>query len=310
MATLLQLIQQATGELGLAAPNSVAGNTAQDTIQQLALLNSVGYELVRAPADHPEFNWQALTTEYRFTTQWVQQTGNVTAGSPVVTNIPSTTGIVSGTYMVTGSGVNQDTYVLSVDSANQVTLTQAAAAGGTGVLLTYAQTKYAFPPDYQRIVDRTQWDKSKHWEMLGPESPQQWQWLKSGYIATGPRIRWRILGNAFQIWPAVSTSEYLGFEYVSKYWVIDGNTGQPKGSFTNDSDTCLFDDRLMVAGLKLKYFGIKGFETQLLQDDYDSIISALMGAEQGAPMLSMAPRLSQVLLGPENIPDSNYGAAQ
>jgi hypothetical protein len=188
-------------------------------------------------------------------------------------------------------------------------MSQPAAASGTAVSLTFAKTKYAFPADYQRIVDRTQWDKSKHWEMLGPESPQQWQWLKSGYIATGPRIRWRILGNTFQIWPGVSTSEYLGFEYVSKYWVNDVS-GTPKGSFTADTDTCQFDDRLMVAGLKLKYWGIKGFETQILQDEFDSILSSVKGEEQGAPMLSFAPRLSQVLLGPENIPDSGYGMTQ
>jgi hypothetical protein len=304
-STMLQLVQQATGELGLAVPFSVAGNTAQDTTQQLALLNAVGYDLIREPA----FNWQALTTEYRFTSQWAIQTGNVTGGSAVITGIPSTAGIVAGTYMVTGSGINQDTYVQSVDSSTQVTMSQAAAASGTGVTLTFAQTKYAFPADYQRIIDRTQWDKSKHWEMLGPESPQQWQWLKSGYIATGPRIRWRILGNTFQIWPGVSTSEYLGFEYVSKYWVTDVS-GTPKGSFTSDTDTCQFDDRLMVAGLKLKYFGIKGFETQILQAEYDAILSSIKGEEQGAPMLSFAPRLSQVLLGPENIPDSNYGMTQ
>lgn len=305
MTTMLQLVQQATGELGLAVPQSVAGSAVQDTIQQLALLNAVGYDLLREPA----FNWQALTTEYRFTSLWTQQTGTVTNGSAVITNIPSTAGIVAGTYMVTGTGINQDTYVQSVDSSTQVTLTQAATASGTGVQLTFAKTKYAFPADYQRIVDRTQWDKSKHWEMLGPESPQQWQWLKSGYIATGPRIRWRILGNTFQIWPGVSTSEYLGFEYVSKYWVTDAG-GTAKGSFTADTDTCVFDDRLMVAGLKLKYFGVKGFETQLLQDEYDAILSSVKGEEQGAPMLSMAPRLSNVLLGPENIPDSNYGMTQ
>lgn len=310
MATMLQLVQQATGELGLAVPMSVAGSAAQDTIQQLALLNAAGYELLRAPADHPEFNWQALTTEYRFTSQFTIQTGNVTANSAVITGIQSTAGIVANTYMVTGNGINQDTYVLSVDSPTQVTMTQAAAASGTAVSLTFAQTKYSMPADFQRIIDRTQWDKSKHWEMLGPESPQQWQWLKSGYIATGPRIRWRILGNFFQIWPSVSTSEYLGFEYVSKNWVVDGSTGAAKGSFTQDSDTCLFDDRLMVAALKLKYWGIKGFETQLLEDEYESILSAVMGAEQGAPMLSFAPRLSQVLLGPENIPDSGYGISQ
>lgn len=305
MTTMLQLVQQATGELGLAVPQSVAGSAVQDTIQQLALLNAVGYDLLREPA----FNWQALTTEYRFTSLWTQQTGTVTNGSAVITNIPSTAGIVAGTYMVTGTGINQDTYVQSVDSSTQVTLTQAATASGTGVQLTFAKTKYAFPADYQRIVDRTQWDKSKHWEMLGPESPQQWQWLKSGYIATGPRIRWRILGNTFQIWPGVSTSEYLGFEYVSKYWVTDAG-GTSKGSFTADTDTCVFDDRLMVAGLKLKYFGVKGFETQLLQDEYDAILSSVKGEEQGAPMLSMAPHLSNVLLGPENIPDSNYGMTQ
>jgi hypothetical protein len=305
MTTMLQLVQQATGELGLAVPTQVSGSTAQDTIQQLALLNAVGYDLLREPA----FNWQALTTEYRFTSLWTQQTGTVTNGSAVITNIPSTAGIVAGTYMVTGTGINQDTYVQSVDSSTQVTLTQAATASGTGIQLTFAKTKYAFPADYQRIVDRTQWDKSKHWEMLGPESPQQWQWLKSGYIATGPRIRWRILGNTFQIWPGVSTSEYLGFEYVSKYWVTDAG-GTAKGSFTADADTCVFDDRLMVAGLKLKYFGVKGFETQLLQDEYDAILSSVKGEDQGAPMLSMAPRLSNVLLGPENIPDSNYGMTQ
>jgi hypothetical protein len=235
MTTMLQLVQQATGELGLAVPTQVAGSTAQDTIQQLALLNAVGYDLLREPA----FNWQALTTEYRFTSLWTQQTGTVTNGSAVITNIPSTAGIVAGTYMVTGTGINQDTYVQSVDSSTQVTLTQPATASGTGIQLTFAKTKYAFPADYQRIVDRTQWDKSKHWEMLGPESPQQWQWLKSGYIATGPRIRWRILGNTFQIWPGVSTSEYLGFEYVSKYWVTDAG-GTSKGSFTADTDTCAF----------------------------------------------------------------------
>jgi hypothetical protein len=296
---MLQLIQQATGELGLAVPAAVAGNTAQDTVQQLALLNAVGYDLLREPA----FNWQALTTEYRFTTQWTIQTGNVTNGSAVITNIPSTAAITAGTYMVTGTGINQDTYVLSVDSPTQVTMTQPASASGTAVSLTFAQTKYSFPADYQRIIDRTQWDKSKHWEMLGPEDPQQWQWLKSGYIATGPRIRWRILGNTFQIWPGVSTSEYLGFEYVSKYFVQDAG-GTRKASFTADNDTCLFDDRLMVAGLKLKYFGIKGFETQILQDEYDAILSSVKGEEQGAAMLSLAPRLSSYLLGPENIPDS------
>jgi len=40
--TVLQLIQQATGELGLAVPTSAVGNTNTDVIQILALTNAVG----------------------------------------------------------------------------------------------------------------------------------------------------------------------------------------------------------------------------------------------------------------------------
>ena len=83
MASMLQLVQQATGEMGVSVPTFVAGNTAQDTIQQLALLNACGYELQR------QWDWQALTVEYRFTTQYVTTTG-VLDGSVLVTGIPST----------------------------------------------------------------------------------------------------------------------------------------------------------------------------------------------------------------------------
>jgi hypothetical protein len=74
------------------------------------------------------------------------------------------------------------------------------------------------PSDYDRKIDRTDWDKTKHWEMLGPETAQQWEWLLSGYISTGPRIRYRIFGGYFQIWPMVTTADTLGFEYVSNAW--------------------------------------------------------------------------------------------
>src|ERR1051325_3557590 len=173
MASMLSLIQQAAAEMGLAVPTYVAGNTAQDTIQQLALLNATGYELQR------EYEWEALCIEYRFTTQYLTTTGNVTG--TVISGIPSTTGLDT-TYMVVGVGINQDTYIVSVDSATQVTISQTASTNGTGVSLNFCKTQYSSPTDYDSPIDRTQWDKSRHWEMLGPETNQQWEWLKSGYI--------------------------------------------------------------------------------------------------------------------------------
>lgn len=299
--TLLELVQAATGEMGLAVPTYVLGNTNQDTIQQLALMNAAGRELRR------QFPWQAAQKEYRFTTQYLTTTGTTAVGSAIITGMGSTTGL-DATYMATGTGIPQDCYVVSNDSATQVTLSQAATAAGT-VTLTFGKTKYTYPSDFDSPTDRTQWDKSKHWEMLGPETPQQWQWLKSGFIATGPRLRWRPLGGYFQIWPLMATAEYLGFEYNSKSWVVPfGDIAPSRESFAGDADGCIFPDDLMILALKLKYFEVKGFDTTALYRDYTMHLDLAKANDKGAPMLSMAPNISDTLISWDQIPDSGYGS--
>jgi hypothetical protein len=297
---MLQLIQETSNELGLVAPTSVAGNTNQDVIQLLALMNRQGYNLTK------EYDWRALQKEYRFYTQSVSATGDVLDGSYDILNVADTTGIVPNKWMVTGTGIPQDCYVVAV-SGSTVTLNQPAEQTEIGTTLTFGQTQYDLPPDYETITDRTQWDKTKHWEMLGPEDAQQWQWLKSGYISTGPRVRWRILGQYFNIWPMMNTQEYLGYEYRSKGWA-ESSTGQVKNSFTADTDTTIFDDQIMILGTKLRYWQIKGFDTTALQQEYDRYLNVAKANDKGAPNLSFAPYPSKVLIGYANIPDTGYGS--
>lgn len=302
-STMLQLITQATTEMGLAVPTAVVGSTVQDTIQQLGLLNAVGYQLQR------EYDWQGITKEYRWVTVYYTYTGDLTSGSTGVTAMSSTTGLTTTpTYFsVTGSGIQQDTY-LSAASGTTATLTLPATASGTGVSLTFSQTIYANPSDFDRLKDKTDWDKSRHWEMVGPETGQQWQWLKSGFIATGPRIRYRMLGGFFQIWPPSGIADYLGLEYISKNWVLaTADVVTPsKSSFTVDTDTCIFPDRLMVEGLKHLYFQVKGFGDVYLQT-FARQLDIAKANDAGSPTLSMAPRLSEVLITNQNVPDSGYG---
>ena len=285
--------------MGLTIPTQVVGNTDTQVTQMLYLINSVGNELRR------EYPWEALNIPYRFTTQFLITTGDVTQNSAVVTNIPSTAGL-SAYYMLAGTGINQDTYILSVDSSTQVTLTQAASASGTGVTLNFGQTIYPLPSDFDRQIDRTHYDKSKRWEMLGPETAQQWEFLKSSYISTGPRMRYRFIGGNFQIWPNVTTNEYLGYEYVSNGWV--NQTTTPQSSFTADTDTCIFPDRLMVLGLKLRFFEVKGFDSTAYYRDFYQQLNIAKSNDGGSMTLSMAPKMSSVLIGFENIPDGSiYG---
>lgn len=304
MATLLQLVDQAAGELSLSIPASVVGNQTQDVVQLYYLINAVGYELQR------EYAWQALITEERFTTVYYSYTGTTVNGSTTISGMSSTTGLTANPsyFMVTGTGINQDTY-LTAAGGGTVTLSQAATASGTGVTLTFSQTKYPFAAAYDRPVDRTQWDKSKHWEMLGPETQQQVQWLKSGFISTGPRIRFYPAGGFFQIWPPMGSAEYLGYVYLTKNWVLSASaTVTPdKSSFTVDTDTCIFPDRLMVLGLKSKYMQAKAWSDPYMAQ-FNAQRDIAWANDSGSQTLSMAPRMSEVLINWTNIPDSGYGS--
>jgi len=299
---MLQLVQQTASELNLAVPVSVAGNPNQDVQQILALMNGSGYELLK------EYDWQALQVQYRFYTQAITTNATTVNGSTTLT-VDSGTDIsgVTTQWQITGFNINQDTYVVSANNTTkQIVMSQMANGTGTGSIVL-AQTAYDLPNDFETITDRTQWDKTKRWEMLGPEDAQQWQWLKSGYISTGPRIRWRILDNQFQIWPPMNTNEYLGWEYRSKGWARSA-TGAIKNSFTADTDTTVLDDRIMVLSTKLKYFQIKSFDTSALTADYNRYLSVAKANDKGSPNLSFAPYPSKVLIGYANIPDTGYGS--
>ena len=297
-STMVQLITECTQELGIPTPTTVAGNNSQDVVQLLALMNACGYELLRRA------DWRELTRQHTFYTEAITTTGTWTTSAATITGIPSTAGL-STQYQVQGVGIPNATYVTGVGPTS-VTLNYTPTEAQVGGQVLFQKVKYDLPADYVSTVNRTHWDKSKRWEMLGPESPQQWEWLLSGYISTGPRIRWRLLGKYFQIWPGMNAGELIGFEYRSKAWA-EAADGTPKNSFTADTDTCIYPDRLMVLGTKLKYFEAKGFDTTALYRDYLMEFETAVGQDTAAANLSFAPRPGTVLIGYDNIPDSGYG---
>ena len=307
-ATVLALLQntlQGMGVAGYGQPSTIIANTNQDIVQMLALVNAEGDALAH------ERDWQAQQTQYIFSTPYYTYTGDVTSGSTSVTNMSSVSGLTTNPtyFQVTGAGIPQDCFITAA-SGTTVTLAQEATATGTGVSLTFSQILFPPPSDFDRQIDRTHWDKSKHWEMLGPSTPQQREWLRSGYISTGPRVRYSYMGGYFMIWPPLGTEESLSYEYVSKYWVLatSPTTLAPtKQAFTVDTDTCIFPDALMRALIKLKYFEIKGFDTTAFYRDYVQQKDLAKANDAGSPTLAMNPRPASILIGWENIPDSNYG---
>lgn len=307
-STILSLVQTSLQSMGVAKygdPTTLISNTNQDIVQVLALVNAEGDALAH------EKDWQAQQVQYIFTAPYYTYTGNVTSGSTSITGMSSIAGISTNPtyFQVTGTGIPQDCFVTAAAGAT-VTLAQAATASGTGVSLTFSQVLFPPPSDFDRQIDRTQWDKSKRWEMLGPSTPQQREWLRSGYISTGPRIRYSYMGGYFAIWPPLGSTETLSFEYVSKYWVLatsPTSLAPTKQAFTVDTDTCIFPDALMRALIKLKYFEVKGFDTTAYYRDYITQRDLAKANDGGSPTLNMNPLPPSILISIKNVQDSGYG---
>jgi len=298
MATLLQNIQDVYAEIGLPTPTAVASSSDAQVLQAQALLNRVGDTL------STERDWQVLASEYRFTTVYYTYTGNVTAGSTTISGLSSVVGL-STDFMASGEGIMQDSIITSVGPTS-VEMSMPATATATGITITFGQIKYSMPSDYARMVDKTQYNKSNRWSVIGPKDAQEWQWLKASYVTTGPRMRFRMMGDKFTIWPMPSATVVLGFEYVSNAWVVS-NSGQLKTKATADDDTFRFPDRLLILGTKLKLFEIKGFDSTSVLQDYVRELEKWKASESGADTLSLSPKYPNLLLTQNNLPDTGFG---
>jgi len=241
--TLLELVDQVSGELGLTQPPLVIGSSNNQTIQLLALAQRLGKDLVR------DFEWQKLVKAYIWQTQnAVSTTGTITANSKIITNIPSTANLQVGN-VITGTGQTPYAEILTIDSSTQVTLNAPVTTSTASVSMTFAKQDYDLPAGYDRMISDTNWDRTDHWRNIGTKSSQDWQFLQGGIISIGPRERYRIYNGKFRIFQALTTVYNFSFEYVSNYWVCaTGSSEGTKKEYTADTDTSVFPDDLMMAG--------------------------------------------------------------
>ena len=298
--TLLQIVDRACGEMGLAQPTSVIGASANQTNQLLALAQRLGLDLAR------DFEWQRLVKVYTFqTAAAVSLTGTTTNASAVVTGLSSTAALAAG-RVVSGTGIPSYSEILTVDSGTQVTLTMPATASGS-VTLSFARQDYAPPADFDRMVADSNWDRTDHWRNLGSRSSQDWQWLQGGVLSTGPRERYRIYNGNLRFFPALATVYNMAYEYVSSYWVVaSGGSAGTKALFTLDTDTCVFPDDLMLAGLKFYFLKAKKLDFGIEMAEYASILSTRKAQDVPAPTQSLAPERLPEFIGPWSIQDGNW----
>ena len=294
---LLQLVQQVTDELALNRPTAVYTSQDPQIRQLLALLNRLGTDLTR------QYDWQELNREHIVQTFAINTTGTLVQGSAVVTGIPDTTGI-STLFSAFGEGVTPFAQVVSVDNANQVTLQMPAEQSGT-FPITFSQVEYPLPSDWKKQIPQTEWDRTNRWPLLGPRSPQEWQSFKSGIVYAGPRERFRIYQNSITLSPPPPSGLTLSFEYISNGWVIDPS-GQRQSSYTSDLDEAVYEDSLLVTGLKSLWKAAKGLDGTFDLAEFRQILESNKSQNRSAPTLSLSPMSGTVLISDRQIPDGNW----
>ena len=164
----------------------------------------------------------------------------------------------------------------------------------------------ALPADLRYFTNQTQWDRTNHWPLLGPKSPAEWAWLKGSFVASLPRMRYRILGDQLKFYPAPATALSIAIEYISCNWVV--SNAVPKTMSVLDADTVQFDPWLMVKFLKQKFTELKGLDSNgAMVADFMRTFSSLTGKDTGAQILSLAPVVNTPYLTMNSIPDGSWG---
>jgi len=169
------------------------------------------------------------------------------------------------------------------------------------------QGSYEVPQDWKYFTDQTQWDRTNHWPLLGPKSPQEWAWLKGGIVASFPRMRYRVTGRNLSLWPVPdSANAYnMAMEYIRSTWVEAAN-GDLKEMVDQDGDKCLYDPWLLIKFTKLKFYELKGFDTAAAKADFVRVYDSLTGKDTGAQVLSLTPISTPVFIGPQSVPDGSW----
>jgi hypothetical protein len=329
--SLLTIVQQAFGEIGLGQPATVIGNSDVNVSKALALCNRAGLVLRDAPgaADY----WPVIRKQYLFNLAGQGPfTGTFTAGSPTITNVTYTgtgTGMsaVQPTWQISSKYCLPDSMVVSVSAGPPYTVTMNQGANtiygqplsGTDTALAFGQEAYPYPGDLNYFIPATDWDRNFRWQLLGPVNAQEWQVLKSGISPVGPRLRFRLMAGQIYVQPSpfiqtgniAPVTDLLVMEYAQINWVgtLTAPAVASQAFFQLDTDVCAaFPEDIITLSLKWRMLKAIGNAYDEEFDEYEKALQQRQGRETNARNLPLNARAGQLrLLNSQQVPDTGFG---
>jgi hypothetical protein len=187
------------------------------------------------------------------------------------------------------------------------------------VFTASGSSDFVLPPDFDRLVNDTLWERTRYWSLRGAMSPQQWQAYRSSiYGRATIERRWRIrlpsgqgAGTpvAFSVDPqlgAGDTTTNFVFEYVSANW-CQAADGTMKSDWSADTDRALGGEYLIELGTRWRTLRRLGLAYDEEQDEYRRQTDQAIARDGGTATLGLVPSSRTVFIGPYNIPDTGFG---
>jgi len=306
MSSFLELIQFASNELSLPQPTQVFGSVDDDARLMISLANREGKQFAEMSSN--KGGWQDLHEEHNFQTFVTTTTGDTTEGSNIITNIPDTSAISAGTFMVSGNGLPYQARVMSVDNATQVTLDRPATATGSTTTMIFGQFAYPMPGGFSYFISRTFFDNAFKWELVGGITAQEKQVLKYGIGTSGVRRKFYIKNNRLCLEPMPTESgQTIAYDFYTKNWSASEG-GIYSDQWNADTDTYRLDDDCFILGLKWRFLRSKGMDYMQEYKDYQDDCQRVMSRDGGSRVLSLNSRSTNTrLINSDNVSDTGYG---
>lgn len=165
----------------------------------------------------------------------------------------------------------------------------------------------ALPADFERFIPNTFNNRTTRRPIIGPVTPQVWQWLIAQPAYSTVYLMYRERQGQFLIGPptvAPPAGQTIAYEYVSSNWAKSAS-GTPQSSFLADTDTSYLDESLIEDALVWMFLRAKGLSYAEEMSTYERNLEKAQGRDGGSTALYLSP--TPLDLSRINLPDGNFG---
>lgn len=142
--------------------------------------------------------------------------------------------------------------------------------------------EYDLPDDFRALIPDTAFAESYIHPIDMRTNPEHWAYLKASAGGTGPRYRFRILGNKIHV-HAPQSGELVSFEYLTDHPVLATDGTTTKKLFTADTDTWRLDDDILQMDLIWRYKKLLGLpDWQVDHSEYKTYLRTVQGQQAGS----------------------------